>query len=105
VAGGACRPDAGTVPGLRLAWAAQSEPDPAVPTLRWRRPVACAVGVAMSTALDARTVEEIVTRAGRRDFDRWAEQVERCGHCSRPVRLRGRIIHKDRTVGGSRTTR
>src|SRR6266496_2857610 len=38
------------------------------------------------------TVEQIVRRAGRADFDRWAEQVERCGHCSRPVRLRGRII-------------
>jgi hypothetical protein len=40
------------------------------------------------------TVGEVVERAGRRDFDRWAEQVERCGHCSRPVRLRGRIIER-----------
>jgi hypothetical protein len=40
------------------------------------------------------TVEEIVRRAGRRDFDRWADQVARCGHCSRPVRLRGRIVHR-----------
>jgi hypothetical protein len=40
------------------------------------------------------TVEEIVDRAARPDFDRWAEQVARCGHCSRPVRLRGRIEHR-----------
>ena len=43
------------------------------------------------TASDAQTVAEMVTRAGREDFERWAEQVARCGHCSRPVRLRGRI--------------
>lgn len=41
---------------------------------------------------DARTVGQIVDRAGRPDFDRWADQVARCGHCSRPVRLRGRIV-------------
>jgi hypothetical protein len=40
------------------------------------------------------TVEEIVTRAGRPDFDRWAEQVARCGYCSHPVRLRGRVEHR-----------
>ena len=40
---------------------------------------------------DPRTVAEMVDRAGRDDFDRWAEQVERCGRCARPVRLRGRI--------------
>jgi hypothetical protein len=47
-----------------------------------------------------RAVEEIVTRAARADFDRWAEQVARCGHCARPVRLRGRVEH--RTVSGRR---
>jgi hypothetical protein len=46
------------------------------------------------TTLPSRTVEEIVRRAERPDFDRWAEQVARCGHCSRPVRLRGRIEHR-----------
>ncbi|MCA1695406.1 MAG: replication initiation protein [Actinobacteria bacterium] len=40
------------------------------------------------------TVEEIVIRAGRPDFDRWAEQVARCGYCSHPVRLRGRVEHR-----------
>jgi hypothetical protein len=46
------------------------------------------------TGFAPETVEEILQRAGRPDFDRWAEQVERCGHCSRPVRLRGLIVHK-----------
>jgi hypothetical protein len=46
------------------------------------------------TILPPHTVEEIVSRAGRSDFDRWAEQVSRCGHCSRPVRLRGRVEHR-----------
>jgi hypothetical protein len=50
----------------------------------------------------AQTVEEIVTRAGRPDFDRWAEQVARCGHCSHPVRLRGRVQHRSAT--GQRVT-
>ena len=36
-------------------------------------------------------VDEMLARVVRPDFDRWAEQVERCGHCARPVRLRGRI--------------
>jgi hypothetical protein len=47
-----------------------------------------------STSFPPQTVEQIVTRAGRPDFDRWAEQVARCGHCSRPVRLRGRVEHR-----------
>ena len=48
-----------------------------------------------STAtLAPHTVQEIVTRAGRPDYDRWAEQVARCGHCSRPVRLRGHVEHR-----------
>ena len=51
------------------------------------------------TTLPARTVEEIVRRAERPDFDRWAEQVTRCGHCSRPVRLRGRIEHRSAANG------
>jgi hypothetical protein len=45
----------------------------------------------MTQTIPPRTVEEIIDRAERPDFDRWAEQVARCGHCSRPVRLRGRI--------------
>jgi Replication initiator protein, pSAM2 len=51
------------------------------------------------TALTSQTVDEIVTRAGRPDFDRWAEQLTRCGHCSHPVRLRGRVEHRTDTGG------
>jgi Replication initiator protein, pSAM2 len=51
------------------------------------------------TILPTQTVDEIVTRAARPDFDRWAEQVSRCGHCSRPVRLRGRVEHQSGTGG------
>jgi Replication initiator protein, pSAM2 len=47
-----------------------------------------------NAGLPSRTVEEIVHRAERPDFDRWVEQVARCGHCSRPVRLSGRIEHR-----------
>ncbi|HKR51114.1 MAG TPA: replication initiator [Pseudonocardiaceae bacterium] len=55
-----------------------------------------------TATLPPQTVEQIVTRAGRPDFDRWAEQVTRCGHCSHPVRLRGRIEH--RSITGRRVT-
>ncbi|MGH3672759.1 MAG: replication initiator [Pseudonocardiaceae bacterium] len=53
-------------------------------------------------ALPSLTVEQILTRAGRADFNRWAEQVARCGHCSHPVRLRGRVEHRSAT--GRRVT-
>ncbi|MGH3755068.1 MAG: replication initiator [Pseudonocardiaceae bacterium] len=52
-----------------------------------------------AATLPPQTVEEIISRAGRPDFDRWAEQVARCGHCSHPVRLRGRIEHHSATNG------
>jgi len=47
-------------------------------------------------------VDEIVHRAGRPDFDRWAEQLARCGYCSRPVRLRGQVEHE--LASGRRST-
>jgi hypothetical protein len=47
-----------------------------------------------AATLAPQTVEEIVTRASRADFDRWAEQVTRCGYCSHPVRLSGRVEHR-----------
>ncbi len=53
-----------------------------------------------TTTLPPRTVQEIVTRAGRPDFDRWTEQLTHCGHCSHPVRLRGHVEH--RTATGQR---
>ena len=46
---------------------------------------------------DVRTVDEIVSRAGGPGFDRWADQVARCGYCSRPVRLRGFVDRPDGT--------
>jgi hypothetical protein len=49
---------------------------------------ACAEPVAYSEA----TQREILARAARTDYDRWAEQVERCGGCSRPIRLKGNIV-------------
>jgi len=57
---------------------------------------------APSVAFPARTVDDIVNRAGRADFDRWSDQVTRCGHCSHPVRLRGRVEHQ--TATGRRVT-
>jgi hypothetical protein len=51
--------------------------------------------------LPAEVVEEIVHRAGRPDFDRWSEQLQRCGYCSRPVRLRGRVVHQSASGGRS----
>ncbi|MEZ0492365.1 replication initiator [Kineococcus sp. TBRC 1896] len=32
-------------------------------------------------------------------FDRWAEQAANCGHCARPIRLRGQATTIDRTTG------
>jgi hypothetical protein len=52
----------------------------------------------ISTAiLSPHTVHEILSRAERPDFDRWTEQLARCGHCGRPIRLRGRIEHHSAT--------
>jgi hypothetical protein len=61
---------------------------------------AATIPVTKTAGFSPGTVEEIVSRASRPDFDRWAEQVARCGHCSRPVRLRGRVEH--RTASGGR---
>jgi hypothetical protein len=55
-----------------------------------------------TSALPPQVVEQIVTRAARPDFDRWADQVTRCGHCAHPVRLRGRVEH--RSGAGARVT-
>jgi hypothetical protein len=63
-----------------------------VPALRRDRHPVAGVTAAVLDRTDTVTVGQIVDRAGRPDFDRWAEQVARCGHCSRPVRLRGRLV-------------
>jgi hypothetical protein len=46
---------------------------------------------------DPQTRQQILDRAGRADYWRWAEQLDRCGACARPVRLRGRLIERSRT--------
>ena len=38
------------------------------------------------------TVAEMGARAARPDFDRWQAQAKGCGHCSRPIRLRGSTL-------------
>ena len=38
------------------------------------------------------TVAEMGARAARPDFDRWQAQAKGCGHCSRPIRLRGTTV-------------
>jgi len=55
--------------------------------------------VTAPAVLAPRTVEAILTRAGRSDYHRWAEQVASSGYCSRPVRLRGHIEHRTATGG------
>jgi hypothetical protein len=55
---------------------------------------AATIPMTPTAGLQPSIVEEIVSRAGRPDFDRWAEQVTRCGHCAHPVRLRGRVEHR-----------
>jgi len=55
-----------------------------------------------TSAVPPHVVDQIVTRAGRPDFDRWADQVIRCGHCAHPVRLRGQVEH--RTATGRQVT-
>lgn len=49
---------------------------------------------ASAEAVSERTWEEIVARAGRADYERWAEQIERTGGCSHPVRLKGRVVEQ-----------
>jgi hypothetical protein len=46
-------------------------------------------GPASLTDLLPETVAEMGRRAARPDFDRWVAQAKGCGHCSRPIRLRG----------------
>jgi hypothetical protein len=39
---------------------------------------------------------QIFARVAREDYQRWAQMVDRCGGCSRPVRLKGRIVERSR---------
>ena len=51
------------------------------------------------------TIAEMGRRAARPDFDRWAAQVQGCGHCSRPIRLRGSSDHPHRGRAAGRRLR
>lgn len=52
-----------------------------------------------NSATTAHGAGDPYTRAGLPDFDRWTEQLTHCGHCTRPVRLRGRGEHHLATGG------
>ena len=55
-------------------------------------------------ALSPRVEADVVARALSKDRDVWAEQASRVGHCSKPVRLRGRTLAVDTSTGEARTT-
>src|SRR5688572_11618515 len=57
-----------------------------------------APGVGTTAELNS-VQRQILDRAARPDFGRWQDQLNRCGACARPVRLRGRIIEQ-RDDGG-----
>jgi len=57
------------------------------------------VTAVLDVRADPRTVNQILDRASRVDFDRWEQQVAGCGHCARPVRLRGHVEHRSASGG------
>jgi hypothetical protein len=42
--------------------------------------------------LEPATLAQVIARMGRPDYERWADQVQRTGGCSRPIRLSGRLL-------------
>jgi len=54
--------------------------------------------------LPPRVETQIVARMVSRDRHEWADQAARTGHCSKPVRLRGRSLAVDTKTGEVRTT-
>ncbi|MGZ4750109.1 MAG: replication initiator [Oryzihumus sp.] len=54
--------------------------------------------------LSPRVEAEVVARMVSKDRHEWADQAARTGHCSRPVRLRGRTLAVDTRTGEVRTT-
>jgi hypothetical protein len=51
------------------------------------------------TSTDPAVVGQAVARIASPDSDRWRGQVAGCGHCARPIRLRGRVTRHDRATG------
>jgi hypothetical protein len=56
-------------------------------------PVAKAAGVTLDPA---KVYAEMLDRAARPDYTRWFDQLADCGHCARPVRIRGEIVERHR---------
>jgi hypothetical protein len=54
--------------------------------------------------LSPRVEAQVVARMLSGDREAWADQAARTGHCSRPVRLRGRTLAVDTRTGEVRTT-
>jgi hypothetical protein len=54
-------------------------------------------------ALSPRVEAQVVARMLSGDREAWAEQAARTGHCSKPVRLRGRTLAVDSRTGEART--
>ncbi|MFJ8274671.1 replication initiator protein RepSA [Streptomyces sp. NPDC094154] len=48
--------------------------------------------------LDPITLGDLLRVAGSPRFDRWKDQVRRTGGCADPIRLRGWVLHKDKTT-------
>jgi hypothetical protein len=55
-------------------------------------------GLAGRVGLDARTLGEVLARAGSPDYAVWEQQVRRTGGCSHPIRLAGTISRNGSTV-------
>jgi hypothetical protein len=51
-----------------------------------------------SCEMPIETAEQIMARALRPDYGRWLSQVEGCGGCSHPIRLKGAIRDRDGQV-------
>lgn len=54
---------------------------------------AATLDAAADCGMTPATLAEALDRMGSGDFERWSEQVDRCGACSRPVRLAGKVEH------------
>jgi len=54
-------------------------------------------GSGVGAILEPDVQAQILIRAARADYARFAEQLDRCGNCARPVRLRGKMIEQRRS--------
>lgn len=56
------------------------------------------------SGISAAQERQILDRLLREDFDQWAEQAARVGHCAHPIRLTGQSHTVDRTTGSVLST-